>query len=180
VIVDLGVESSPILYCRSLDNPKSSINNRFMRYLVRARVKPGREGHLLRAIENETLGRGSVAEGEYLRNMSAARVCEDQTVRWVEVCYCPTPLQEERPYWEKYFDLARVQDAHDRRKCRDENGSEPWACGDCDCTVRLEQKLKETGAPFLGSLRAGNDSSLDVPLSKDSSPAKLHKTSRLS
>ena len=75
--------------------------------------------------------------------MSEARVCEDQTVRWVEVCYCPTPLQEERPYWEKYFDLARVQDAHDRRKCRDENGSEPWACGDCDCTARLEQKLKE-------------------------------------
>jgi len=112
--------------------------------------------------------------------MSAARVCKDQTVRWVEVCYCPTPLQEERPYWEKYFDLARVQDAHDRRKCRDENGSEPWACGDCDCTVRLEQKLKEAGAPFFDSLLAGNDSPLDVSSSKDPSPFKLHKTSRLS
>jgi hypothetical protein len=125
-----------------------------MRYLVRARVKPNRECDLLEAIENETLGQGSVAEGEYLRNMNAARVSADGTARWVEVCYCPTPLQEERPYWEQYFDLARVQDAHDRGKCRDENGSEPWACGDCDCTARLEQKLNASGGPFLSSLCA--------------------------
>jgi len=46
-----------------------------------------------------------------------------------------------------------VQDAHDRRKCRDENGTEPWACGDCDCTTRLEQKLKGSGSSFLDSLR---------------------------
>jgi len=123
-----------------------------MRYLVRARVKPGQEAKLLQAIADETLGHGSVAEGEYLRNMNEARLGSDQTARWVEVCYCPTPLQEERPYWEKYFDLTRVQDAHDRRKCRDENGSEPWACGDCDCTVRLEQKLKSGGASFMDAL----------------------------
>lgn len=124
-----------------------------MRYLVRARVKPGREADLLDAIEQETLGQGSVAEGEYLRNMQEARLGPDQTTRWVEVCYCPTPLQEERSHWEEYFDLTRVQDAHDRRKCRDENGTEPWACGDCDCTARLEEKLKVFGSPFLDSLR---------------------------
>lgn len=120
-----------------------------MRYLVRARVKAGREQGLLEAIERGTLGEGSVAEGEYLRNMNEARICDDQTVRWVEVCYCPTPLQEERPYWEEYFELVKVQDAHDRRKCRDRDGSEPWACGDCDCTARLEEKLKIKGKPFL-------------------------------
>jgi hypothetical protein len=124
-----------------------------MRYLVRARVKPGQEAALLKAIENGTLGEGSVAEGEYLRNMSQARLCQDQTARWVEVCYCPTPLLEERPYWEKYFELSRVQDAHDRRRCKDENGSEPWACGDCDCTERLEQKFENLGESFLESLR---------------------------
>ena len=124
-----------------------------MRYLVRARVKAGHERELLKAIENGTLGEGSVAEGEYLRKMGQARLCQDQTARWVEVCYCPTPLLEERPYWEKYFELARVQDAHDRRRCKDENGSEPWACGDCDCTERLEQKLGNLGEPFLESLR---------------------------
>ena len=124
-----------------------------MRYLVRARVKRGCEVDLLEAIEQQTIGHGSVAEGEYLRNMQEARLCADDTARWVEVCYCPTPLQEERPYWEEYFDLTRVQDAHDRRKCRDENGTEPWACGDCDCTARLEEKLKKSGEPFLASLR---------------------------
>jgi hypothetical protein len=100
----------------------------------------------------ETLGQGSVAGGEYLRNMGEARVGQDGNARWVEVCYCPTPLQEERSYWEEYFHLTKVQDAHDRRKCRDQNGSEPWACGDCDCTARLEQRLKERGQPFLDSL----------------------------
>jgi hypothetical protein len=82
-----------------------------------------------------------------------ARLCADETARWVEVCYCPTPLLEERPYWEKYFELTKVQDAHDRRRCRDENGSEPWACGACDCTVRLENKLEATEQSFLESLR---------------------------
>jgi len=124
-----------------------------MRYLVRARIKPGCERSLLKAIENRTLGKGSVAEGEYLRNMSEARLCDDQTARWVEVCYCPTPLQEEQPYWEQYFELTRIQDAHDRRQCRDWNGTEPWACENCDCTERLEQKLDRTGASFIDALR---------------------------
>ena len=124
-----------------------------MRYLVRGRVKPGKEQELVEAIERGTLGRGSVAGDEYLRNMQDARLCPDQTARWVEVCYCPTPLQEEKPYWEEYFDLTRIQDAHDRQKCRDQNGSEPWACGDCDCSKRLENKLKSSGQPFLSTLR---------------------------
>jgi hypothetical protein len=128
-----------------------------MRYLVRARVKDGCQLSLMEAMERGTLGAGSVAEGEYLRNMNEARVCADATVRWVEVCYCPTPLQEERPYWEDYFELVKVQDAHDRRNCRDENGSEPWACGDCNCTARLEAKLKKTGKSFLELQNSSSD-----------------------
>jgi hypothetical protein len=123
-----------------------------MRYLVRARVKSGCEQRLLDAVERGTLGQGSVAEGEYLRNMCDARLCPDGTTRWVEICYCPTPLQEERPYWEEYFELTKIQDAHDRRECRDANGSEAWACDGCDCTDRLEQKLASTGKPFLANL----------------------------
>jgi hypothetical protein len=123
-----------------------------MRYLVRACVKAGCEKPLLEAIEHGTLGRGSVAEGEYLGNMSEARQLLGEEVRWVEVCYCPTPLQEERPYWEEFFDLVKVQDANDRRKCRDFNGSEPWACGECDCTARLEEKLSNTGESFVRKL----------------------------
>jgi hypothetical protein len=40
-----------------------------MRYLVKARLKAGREKALLVAIENGTLGQGSVAGDEYLHNM---------------------------------------------------------------------------------------------------------------
>jgi hypothetical protein len=124
-----------------------------MRYLVRAKLKPGGEQKLLRAIEEETLGQGSVAEGEYLRNMKDARLCDDGTARWVEVCYCPTPLMEERPYWEEHFELMKIQDAHNRRKCRDQNGEKPWACGNCDCTERLEKKLSQSGQAFLQMLK---------------------------
>lgn len=120
-----------------------------MRYLVKARLKPGCEQGLVEAVDRGALGLGSVAEGEYIRNMHEAR----GLVRWVEVCYCPTPLEEERPYWEEFFELVRVQDAHDRRRCRDQNGSEPWACGGCDCTARLERKLQNWGEPFLDSVR---------------------------
>ncbi len=124
-----------------------------MRYLVRAKLKQGGEQKLLQAIENGTLGQGSVAEGEYLRNMKNARLCSDGTARWVEVCYCPIPLQEERPFWEEHFELTKVQDAHERRRCHDQNGAEPWACGDCDCTERLEKKLTATGTSFLEQLK---------------------------
>ena len=143
-----------------------------MRYLVRARVKPGGAADLLHSIESETLGQGSVAEGEYLRNMQDARLYPDETARWVEVCYCPTSLLEERPYWEAYFELTRVQDAHDRRQCRDENGTEAWACGDCDCTARLEHRLKNSGEPFLESLQREVRNSLLRSLSGKSGPSK--------
>ena len=124
-----------------------------MRYLVRGRVKPGKERALIEAIERGTLGRGSVAGDEYLRNMQDARLFSDGTARWVEVCYCNVPLEEERPYWEEFFDLVRVQDAHSRSNCRDENGTEAWACGECDCTERLESRLTEQAPPFLPVLK---------------------------
>ena len=131
-----------------------------MRYLVTARVRPGREADLLSAIEGGTLGDGSVAGDEYLRNMTDARLRSDGAVRWVEVCFCPTPLLEEQPYWEEYFELVRVQDAHGRHRCRDLDGSEPWACCDCDCTAKLEEKLLGQDRPFLEVLRAVVDGGL--------------------
>jgi hypothetical protein len=123
-----------------------------MRYLVTARLREGKSAALQRAIDDETLGRGSVAGDEYLRNMGDAREYEDGRVQWVEVCYCPTPLAEEREYWNEYFTLEKVQDAHARSRCRDENGTAPWSCGDCDCSARLEARLAMRGRSFLASL----------------------------
>jgi hypothetical protein len=123
-----------------------------MRYLVTARVKPGSERALAEAIEDGTLGAGSIAEEEYLRNMECARLLADGSVKWVEVCYCSTPLQEERPYWEEYFDLVKVQNAHARTRCKDLNGEESWACSTCDCTKTLEARLTAWGPLFLDTL----------------------------
>src|SRR5215470_4812529 len=123
-----------------------------MRYLVTAKVRAGREKALDRAIDDGSLGRGSIAGDEYQRNMESARELDDGRVQWVEVCYCPTPLAEERPYWEEYFDLLKVQDAHARSRCRDLNGDEPWACSNCDCTDRLEARLETKGRRFVKPL----------------------------
>jgi hypothetical protein len=120
-----------------------------VRYLVTARVRPGQADGLARAIKDGTLGEGSIAGGEYARNMAAARQLDDGRVQWVEVCYCATPLAEEREYWEEHFVLEKVQDAHARSRCRDLNGTEPWACGDCDCSARLEARLATKGSAFL-------------------------------
>ncbi len=127
-----------------------------MRYLVKARLQKGKEAALLEVIENKTLGQGSVAGDEYLHNMQEARVDEAGVAQWVETCFCSTPLDEERPYWEKYFDLISIKDAHARKNCRHENGTEPWACCDCDCTKKLEDRLRVTGEPFLKKLRENN------------------------
>jgi hypothetical protein len=126
-----------------------------MRYLVTARVKPGQSEALESAIVEGRLGEGSVAGDEYLHNMDAARLLDDGRVQWVETCFCPTPLAEEREYWEEYFDLQKVQDAHARSRCRDLNGEEPWACCDCDCTDRLEARLATQGCRFLDKLKTG-------------------------
>jgi hypothetical protein len=127
-----------------------------MRYLVKARVKSGKQRDLVRAIDDGTLGRGSIAGDEYLYDMEQARVNDKGVGTWVETCFCDPPLAEERPYWEKYFELLSVKDAHSRHNCRHENGTEPWACCDCDCTDKLQERLATKGHSFLRKLRKTN------------------------
>jgi hypothetical protein len=124
-----------------------------MRYLVKARVKQGCEKALLQAIADGTLGQGSIAGDEYEWDMQQARLGDNGLVHWVEICFCATPLAEERPYWEKYFELLSVKDAHNRKNCRHENGDDLWACTNCDCTKRLEERLQQQGQSFLQTLR---------------------------
>src|SRR6267143_1177247 len=45
-----------------------SFQEKHMRYLITARVKPGRKQALVRSIRERTLGAGSIAGDEYLRN----------------------------------------------------------------------------------------------------------------
>jgi hypothetical protein len=127
-----------------------------MRYLVKARVKSGQELALVQAIDEGTLGQGSIAGDEYLEDMEHARFGSDGAVTWVEVCFCATPLAEERPYWEKYFELLSVKDAHARNNCRDLNGTEPWAAATAIAPVSSKSGLPRRARHFLdGSVRSG-------------------------
>ena len=126
-----------------------------MRYVIRAKLKPGKEKGLLRAIQNGTLGAGSVAGGEYIRVMNNARLLANGDVKWVEVCYCETPLNEELPYWEEFFEILSISDAHNRENCQDANGEKPRACGTCDCTAKLEERFARQGKGFLEYLETG-------------------------
>ena len=103
----------------------------------------------MEAIEQGSLGFGSVAEGEYLRNMTEARLRDDGSARWVEVCFCEVPLAEERPYSEEFFELVKVQDAHARHCCRDLIGSEPWACSSCAAPSNWKQGSNRVESSFL-------------------------------
>ena len=130
-----------------------------MRYLVKAKLKPGKTKLLLQSIDDGTLGKGSIAGDEYIHNMNEARLNGDGAATWVETCFCDPPLAEERPYWEQYFELISIKDAHSRRNCRHENGTEPWACCDCDCTKKLEERLRGQGDSFLARLREHSSAS---------------------
>ena len=90
--------------------------------------------------------------GNIIRVMRNARLLANGDIKWVEVCYCKEPLNEERPYWEVYFEILSITDAHNRENCQDVNGKEPWACGKCDCTAKLEQRFERQGMSFLDHL----------------------------
>jgi hypothetical protein len=64
-----------------------------MRYLVQARVGPGREKDLINAIDDRSLGRGSIAGDEYLRDMKHARLDSDET--------CPPQKNKIPRFWPK-------------------------------------------------------------------------------
>lgn len=119
-----------------------------MRYFVNARLKVEKSGALKQAIDHGTLGQGSIAGGEYLRNMKSARLLEDGTVAWIAICFCNPPLAEERPYWEAYFNLIQISDAIERSTCLHETGEEKWACKICSCSIGAETRLEQRGLSF--------------------------------
>ncbi len=131
-----------------------------MRYYVKAKLKKGRGEQLKESIESGTLGKGSVAGGEYIRNMKNARLIENNFAVWIEVCFCDIPLAEEKPYWEEYFDLIQITDSAIRKACKHETGRDFWSCIDCNCTDKKEKELNKQGSSFLNSLSKTLSSSL--------------------
>jgi hypothetical protein len=119
------------------------------KYLVKANLKASAKPDLIQEMKNESLGSGSVALGEYVKNMKHARVLDDGTVCWIEICFCPTPLNEEIPYWEKYFENISIENAQHPKHCQDSNGEMRRACFECSCTEDLEEEMLGWGKPFI-------------------------------
>ncbi len=128
-----------------------------MRYIVQARLKHHKEQALKQAIRKRTLGKGSIAGGEYVRNMKQARLLDNGTATWIEICFCDPPLDEERPYWEEYFHLLAIEDAVDRQHCKHETGKKPWSCVSCNCTAKQEKAMESLGKSFYESLPHTDD-----------------------
>ena len=61
------------------------------------RVLEGKEKTLREAIETGALGKGEVFEKEMQGAMQEARV-SDGLITFYEICYCPSPLLQEREY----------------------------------------------------------------------------------
>jgi hypothetical protein len=118
-----------------------------MRYLLGARVRPGRRAELLRALEAGKFGRG-FPYGDLGEMLMTGRVDASGTIRWVEVCYCReyygVAMHEELPYLEEYLTDIEVADARSPARCE----GYP-ACNDCDCT----KKVRFKGEPLLDHLR---------------------------
>lgn len=118
-----------------------------MRYILGAKVRPGRRADLLRALEGGTFGRG-FPYGDLGEVLRTGRVDATGTIRWVEVCYCReyygVAMEEELPYLEEYLSDIEVADARSPKSCK----GYP-ECGDCACT----RKVRFVGEPLLDHLR---------------------------
>jgi hypothetical protein len=118
-----------------------------MRYLLSARMRPGKEADLLRSLTDGSFGRG-FPYGDLGDVLRESRVDSSGTLRWVEVCYCReyygVAMEEELPYFEEYLAEMTIADARNPRGCKGYPD-----CGDCDCT----RKLRPEGEDLLSYLR---------------------------
>ena len=122
-----------------------------MRYLLGARVRPGKTADLLRALEDGRFGRG-FPYGDLGEMLCTGRVDASGVIRWVEVCYCReyygAAMHEELPYLEEYLTEIEVADARSPLYCKGYPD-----CNDCACT----REVRFDGEPLLDHLRRTAD-----------------------
>jgi hypothetical protein len=75
-----------------------------MLYAVSAKLIPNRGPEFHTRLTDGSIAAQRPDGAEIVAAMQRARVAPDGTVRWTEVCYCPTPLQHERiTVLDRYF-----------------------------------------------------------------------------
>jgi hypothetical protein len=67
-----------------------------MLYAVSAKLIPDRGPEFHTRLADGSIASQRPDGAEIVAAMKRARAAPDGTVRWIETCYCPTPLQHER------------------------------------------------------------------------------------
>ncbi len=86
-----------------------------MIYAVSAHLVDERHAEFYQKLTDGTIASQRPDGSEIVDSMRRARVAEDGTVRWTELCYCPSPLLHERKtVLDHYFsDIeTEIVDAH--------------------------------------------------------------------
>ncbi len=85
-----------------------------MFYVVTARFKPFTATEFYRKLTDGTIQSQKPDGKEIVASMRRAKISQDGTVRWSEVCYCPTPLQHEREtVYDRYFEDIQTEEIED-------------------------------------------------------------------
>ena len=85
-----------------------------MHYTVRARLIPETAAEFLRKLTDGSVAQQEPYGREVVASMKRAVVDAEGVVRWSEVCYCPTPLEQERAnVYDQHFTAIETQEAED-------------------------------------------------------------------
>ena len=85
-----------------------------MYYVVTARFKPETAAGFYEKLTDGTIQNQKPDGKEIVASMRRAKFSQEGTVRWSEVCYCPTPLQHEREtVYDRFFDDIQTKEVED-------------------------------------------------------------------
>lgn len=85
-----------------------------MHYTVRARLIPETSADFLRKLTDGTVEKQKPYGMEIVASMKRAVIDEEGVVRWSEVCYCPTPLEQERAnVYDQHFTGIETQEVEE-------------------------------------------------------------------
>ncbi len=85
-----------------------------MYYVVTARFKSITAAEFYEKLTDGTIQSQKPDGKEIVASMRRAKISQDGTVRWSEVCYCPTPLQHERKtVYDHFFEDIQTEEVED-------------------------------------------------------------------
>ena len=85
-----------------------------MYYAVTARFKSETAAEFYEKLTDGTIQSQKPDGKEIVASMKRAKISQDGTIRWSEVCYCPTPLQHERAtVYDHYFEDIQTEEVED-------------------------------------------------------------------